>query len=174
MTAHLDEAALNLWQARPHSLPPAPQDDLPIRIQHRAPPGRDLQYNSRQGIQNETPGVRSTTYCCTPKLINTCSQMQRELHLFCVPKNTHTHRVCDASGTQMNQPACQTPTSTTALAWLRTTEVISCTMLGCTVSKQDRNLRPSGRDTNAGQIAACRAPHTSSQDGRVCQRGGNG
>jgi hypothetical protein len=38
---------------------------------------------------------------------------------------------------------------------LRMTDVISCTMLGCTVSRQDRNLRPSGRDTKAGQMAAC-------------------
>lgn len=35
------------------------------------------------------------------------------------------------------------------------TEVISCTMLGCTVSRQARNLRPSKRLTNAGQMAAC-------------------
>jgi hypothetical protein len=45
------------------------------------------------------------------------------------------------------------------------TEVISCTMLGCTVSRHDRNLRPSGRDTKAGQMAACSSSSSRQRQG---------
>lgn len=39
---HLYQVVFNLWQTRAHRLPPAPQNDLTIRVKHGATASRDL------------------------------------------------------------------------------------------------------------------------------------